>query len=100
MPKQQVEEFGWTAVPRNRSNIPSAKDADTHAVSVVSADIWPNTEVVKKARDHAKKELSKETYNHSLRVYCYGTSTRPLMLQKKKGHKRRRRHLQQFFASN
>jgi cyanamide hydratase len=87
MLKQQVEEFGWTAVPRNRSNIPSAKDADTHAASVVSADIWPNTEVVKKAQEYAKHELSKETYNHSLRVYCYGTSTVPLRLQSERQSK-------------
>jgi hypothetical protein len=90
MPKQEVEEFGWTAVPRNRSNIPSAKDADTRAAFVISADIWPNTQVVKKAQEYARKELLRETYNHSLRVYCYGTSTWPLMLQKKEQHRMRR----------
>lgn len=73
MSKQHVEEFGWTAVPRNRSNIPSADDAKTQAVTVNFEDIWPKTGLVKRARDHAKQELPKETYNHSLRVYCYGT---------------------------
>jgi cyanamide hydratase len=72
MPEQQVEEFGWTAVPRNRSNVPSADGAKTHTVSVEFGDIWPTSGLVKKAQEYAKKELSAETYNHSLRVYCYG----------------------------
>jgi len=66
------EEFGWVAVPRNRSNVPSADDANTHAITVNLGDIWPDTEVVRKANEYAKRELSPETYNHSLRVYCYG----------------------------
>jgi cyanamide hydratase len=74
MSKQNIEEFGWSAVPRNRSNIPSADDAKTVAVDVKFQEIWPKTDVVKKAQEYAKKELPKETYNHSLRVYCYGMS--------------------------
>ncbi|RMZ74503.1 cyanamide hydratase [Pyrenophora seminiperda CCB06] len=66
------EEFGWTAVPRNRSNVPSADDANTQDVTVDMGEIWPDTEVVNKANDYAKRELPQETYNHSLRVYCYG----------------------------
>jgi len=66
------EEFGWTAVPRNRSNVPSADEAKTQDVTVNVGDIWPDTELVKKANEYAKRELSQETYNHSLRVYCYG----------------------------
>jgi cyanamide hydratase len=77
MPKQHIEEFGWPAVPRNRTNVPSADHAKTHAVTVNLGNIWPNTEVVKKAQEYAKKGLSKETYNHSLRVYCYGTYDTP-----------------------
>jgi cyanamide hydratase len=77
MAKQNIEEFGWTAVPRNRSNVPSATDAKTTAITVNFDDIWPKTSVVKKAQDYTKAELSKETYNHCLRVYCYGTFTSP-----------------------
>lgn len=70
--KTQTEEYGWTPVPRDRSNIPSASAAKTTAVSVEFDSIWPRTEVVKKAHQAAIEALPKETYNHSLRVYCYG----------------------------
>jgi cyanamide hydratase len=73
MAKQNIEEFGWTAVPRNRSNVPSAIDDKTTAITVNFHEIWPKTPVVQKAQEYAKTELPKETYNHSLRVYCYGT---------------------------
>ncbi|EDU41083.1 HD domain containing protein [Pyrenophora tritici-repentis] len=66
------EEFGWTAVPRNRSNVPSAEDAKTQDVTVNVSDIWPGTELVTKANDHAKQQLPGDVYDHSLRVYCYG----------------------------
>jgi len=72
MSKPQVEEYGWTAVPRNRSNMPSASTAKTTRVPVSFDSIWPQTAVVKKAQEHVKKTLPTQTYNHSLRVYCYG----------------------------
>ncbi|KAK5126484.1 hypothetical protein LTR85_010720 [Meristemomyces frigidus] len=72
MPKQHTEEFGWPAVPRNRSNIPSEASAKTTPVDANFTEIWPRTDVVKKAQEHVKAALPEETYNHSLRVYCYG----------------------------
>jgi cyanamide hydratase len=72
MSKPQVEEFGWTAVPRNRSNMPSESSAKTTPVPVNFDSIWPKTNVVKQAQEHVKKILPTQTYNHSLRVYCYG----------------------------
>jgi cyanamide hydratase len=72
MSKTRVEEYGWTAVPRNRSNMPSPSSAKTTPVPVSFDSIWPQTSVVKKAQDHVKNILPTQTYNHSLRVYCYG----------------------------
>jgi len=72
MSKANIEEYGWTAVPRNRSNIPSESDAKTTAIQVDFEDIWPTTGVVRKVQEHVKQTLPQETYNHSLRVYCYG----------------------------
>ncbi|CAE6996166.1 hypothetical protein CFE70_000254 [Pyrenophora teres f. teres 0-1] len=66
------EEFGWIAVPRNRSNVPSAEDAKTQDATVNVSEIWPDTQLVRKANDYAKQQLSGDVYNHSLRVYCYG----------------------------
>jgi len=79
MSKQHTEEYGWSAVPRNRSNLPGAHDARADAVDVDFESIWPRTPVVEKAQQYVKEHLPQETYNHSLRVYCYGESdTHPL----------------------
>jgi len=74
MSKLSVAEYGWTAVPRNRSNVPSEAQARDQARDVpVEFDIiWPKTPVVEKAQTYAKEHLPLETYLHSLRVYCYG----------------------------
>ena len=72
MSKSHVEAFGWSAVPRDRSNVPSADQANSKSITVAFEEIWPKTEVVRKAQEYAKEQLPKETYNHSLRVYCYG----------------------------
>jgi hypothetical protein len=71
----EIRSYGWTAVPRDRSNVPSAKEAaapQTNAAAVDITGIWPDNELTKKAREYAKRELPTETYNHSLRVYAYG----------------------------
>jgi cyanamide hydratase len=70
--KKDVECFGWSPVPRNRSNIPSEENAKTTAADVRFDDIWPKSALVSKAQQHVKTALPQETYNHSLRVYCYG----------------------------
>lgn len=74
MPTPHTEAYGWTAVPRDRSNVPNEANAKTSASPVDFASIWPNTQVVQKAQASVKKALPQETYNHSLRVYCFGHS--------------------------
>ncbi|CAN9143373.1 unnamed protein product [Alternaria sp. RS040] len=71
----EIGSYGWTAVPRDRSNVPSAEKAaapQTNAAAVDITGIWPDNDLTKKAREYAKRELPTETYNHSLRVYAYG----------------------------
>ena len=71
----EIRSYGWTAVPRDRSNVPSAKEAaapQTNAAAVDITGIWPDNELTNNAREYAKRELPTETYNHSLRVYAYG----------------------------
>ncbi|KAK0284570.1 hypothetical protein LTR91_013542 [Friedmanniomyces endolithicus] len=72
MSKQQTGEFGWLPVPRNRSNIPTKANANSTKDDVEFNRIWPTTDVVRQAQAYVKQALSTETYNHSLRVYCYG----------------------------
>jgi len=72
MPKQHVEAFGWTAVPRDRSNVLSETNANANSTTVDFEQIWPKTQLVEKAQASVKEALPQQTYNHSLRVYCYG----------------------------
>lgn len=72
MIKSNLAEYGWADVPRNRSNIPSDQDAKTANVEVDFEKIWPKTKVVESAMKYVKETLPQETYNHSLRVYCFG----------------------------
>lgn len=74
MSKSEVQEFGWTAVPRGRGNVPSEAQAKTSSIEIIFDTIWPQTGVVQKAQEYAQDKLPVETYNHSLRVYSYGTS--------------------------
>lgn len=72
MQKTETQEYGWEAVPRDRSNVPSSDNSSTTNATVDFQAIWPQTAVVKKAEEWVKARLPKETWNHSLRVYCYG----------------------------
>ncbi|KAK4626394.1 Cyanamide hydratase [Fulvia fulva] len=65
--KTHQEEYGWTAVPRGRSNVPSEQEAKTANVQVNFDSIWPRTELVKKSQAYVKEKLPEKTYNHSLR---------------------------------
>lgn len=67
-----ITAFGWHEVPRNRSNIPSAAEANTIRTELTFDTIWPQTKLVQQAQAHVKALLPQETYNHSLRVYSYG----------------------------
>ncbi|KAG9189146.1 cyanamide hydratase [Alternaria panax] len=75
MSSQGLTEYGWDAVPRDRSNVPSADEAAAPATDGDAVDItgiWHDTELTRKAREYVQHELHPETYNHSLRVYAYG----------------------------
>jgi hypothetical protein len=68
------EKFGWIPVPRDRSNVPSAEEVHKMDREWFSDPLesWPDTDVTKKAREYAQQELPRETFNHSMRVFCYG----------------------------
>jgi cyanamide hydratase len=65
---------GWTAVPRSLDVF--LKDADQSKVKEVSIqDLkFPATDVVKKTREYVQQELPEPTFNHSMRVFCWGES--------------------------
>ena len=68
----ELASHGWTAVPRAQDKILANVNKDAPAKISVSDIKIPNSEVVRKTQEYAKKELPEQTYNHSMRVYYYG----------------------------
>ncbi|KAF2201262.1 cyanamide hydratase [Delitschia confertaspora ATCC 74209] len=65
---------GWTAVPRAQSKILSHVDKNAPAKFIVDDIKLPDSEVVKKTYEYAKEHLPEETFNHSMRVFYYGSA--------------------------
>lgn len=65
---------GWTAVPRDTSILLNGTKnvKDPRPVTVASIPL-PETALAKKVLEYAQMELSEQTFNHSMRVYYYGT---------------------------
>ena len=73
---------GWTAVPRSFSTLLEGKPhLHPPRPDTVPSLGFPTTDpLVVRIHDHAKAQLRKETYNHSMRVYYFGTSPLPPFL--------------------
>jgi cyanamide hydratase len=69
MSRPHADEYGWTAVPRSRINVPSAQTANL-PLRVFHYEL-PDTAAVQAALTRAKSVLSTQTYNHAMRVYCF-----------------------------
>ncbi|KAH7403565.1 hypothetical protein BKA64DRAFT_694337 [Cadophora sp. MPI-SDFR-AT-0126] len=69
-----IEDFGWTAVPRKLSTLLEQSQASSRAAQPISTSSisLPDSPLAKAVLDFAKRELSTETYNHSMRVFYYG----------------------------
>lgn len=68
-----VEEHGWTAVPRSMEKlVANSKSPKTStAVSVDQIQI-PSSPIVQSVTKYAQENLPNQTFNHSMRVFCYG----------------------------
>lgn len=74
--------YGWTAQPRDVSAfLGDKKDLKAPEPQTVDNILIPDTPLAKAVLDYARKELSEETFNHSMRVYYYGI---PFISQKDK----------------
>ncbi|KAF1993132.1 cyanamide hydratase [Amniculicola lignicola CBS 123094] len=71
---QELVRDGWTAVPRSQAKMLANVDKNRPAKIAVNQIKLPDTEVVKKTYEYAKRELPMQTFNHSLRVYYYGAA--------------------------
>lgn len=77
--ENNVEKYGWTPVPRDPEVLlkghptaggPNPKQAD-YDLSELS---FPDSELVRRSKAFVQKELNTPTFNHSHRVFIYGTS--------------------------
>ena len=66
-----ITEFGFTAVVRDPEKLLPRYQKDSPYIPLSGIEL-PATQVVKVVEEYVRKELSPETYNHSVRVYYYG----------------------------
>jgi len=71
-----VAVHGWTAVPRDPNAILGGKEYIHKPQPLLVKDIkFPSDDpLVVKAQEYAREKLAPQTYNHSMRVYYFGTS--------------------------
>lgn len=75
MSNPAIEKYGWTAVPRKVEDLLKLSEATGPAKPVsVSSIQLPDSPLVQAVHSFAKKELDIEPFNHSMRVYYYGTT--------------------------
>ena len=65
-------EYGFTPVPRSQEKLLEGHNKESPYISADDIPI-PDTKVVQAVEEYVKKELSPETYRHSVRAYYYGT---------------------------
>ncbi|KAH7115961.1 hypothetical protein B0J11DRAFT_584006 [Dendryphion nanum] len=65
---------GWTAVQRSHKKFLAGIDQNMPAKISVDDVELPNSNIVNKTFEFAKRQLPEKTFNHSLRVYYYGSA--------------------------
>jgi len=72
-----VEEHGWTAVPRSMEKLVAGAKSPKSSTPVKVEDIHvPDSPIVQSVIKYARENLSRQTFNHSMRVFCYGECNR------------------------
>ena|SRR2546429_2085101 len=70
---------GWTAVPVDATKLLNGKDFLKKPDPLRVADIpIPQSALCRAVHEYAKKELPEETFNHSMRVFHFGSCPRLL----------------------
>ncbi|KAL9004734.1 MAG: hypothetical protein Q9188_002461 [Gyalolechia gomerana] len=68
-----VELYGWAAKLRDVSELLHSQKSNRNPErQTVETTKLPDTPLAKSVFDYARRELSTETFNHSMRVYYYG----------------------------
>ncbi|KAF8858128.1 cyanamide hydratase [Acephala macrosclerotiorum] len=71
-----ITKYGWDAVPRKVEILLSQSTTSSNAPKPVSVSQipLPDSPLVQAVQKYAKTELPIETYNHSMRVFYYGSA--------------------------
>jgi len=68
-----IELYGFTAVPRSLSKLLETTAGNPPAKVAAKEIAVPDSEIARKVYAYAKEHLSEQTFNHSMRVFYYGT---------------------------
>lgn len=78
MSTNEIAENGWTAVPVDAGKIfkngPYINEPEYFDIKTIQ---FPTDPIVEKTQQHAKDNLQKQTYNHSMRVFYWCKSPQP-----------------------
>ncbi|KFY33175.1 hypothetical protein V495_08359, partial [Pseudogymnoascus sp. VKM F-4514 (FW-929)] len=70
--EEDIAAYGFTALPRSTAALLATRKDIQEPTELGVDDIpIPDTALVKKVLEYAKKELPVETFNHSMRVFYY-----------------------------
>lgn len=75
MSDNEIDTHGWTAVVRDQPKFFSVFKPQPAQAIDISAIHVPESDVARKTQAYAKAQLPEETYNHSMRVFYYGTNS-------------------------
>lgn len=71
----EIKEHGWTAQPRDPAAVlKGQKNIEDPQPQLVENIDLPDSPLAKAITEYAKRELPEQTFNHSMRVYYYGTT--------------------------
>ncbi|OCK78854.1 cyanamide hydratase family HD domain-containing protein [Lepidopterella palustris CBS 459.81] len=69
-----LEAYGWTPVPRSQSKLLGSIDSKPAAKISTSDVTLPSSQLAQKVFEYAKAQLPEQTFNHSMRVFYYGSA--------------------------
>lgn len=81
--EQEIEAYGWQAVPRSGAAILNMAQNFSEAPIFRFPELEQNltqTDLTQKVEKYAKEQLPMETFNHSMRVFLYGTPASDFLL--------------------
>lgn len=70
-----IKDHGWEAQPRSLEKLLASRIAPKKAEPIKANDIKvPNTKLAKDVTEYTRREYEEKTFNHCMRVFCYGNA--------------------------